>query len=315
MIRNVAIFCLTFFSFYSSSQNFAASYGFDNVTTSSGTTDPGPSPTVNGLTFGSFFYSGAASNPNASGRFSFTGWPVGAPNGIDNYGNFTGVLSPTVYYEVRIGVSPGFTLDLNAISFAVRISGTGIRNYCVRSSLDGYNNNLSATTGTNSKLSVIPTDIFFWNFDSISTSGDQKGSTVSLGNAFSALTNSVAFRFYAWNSETAGGTFSIDNVTFTGSAADTLIIPDPAGIRETEVQEIKINLYPNPCREGTINISHTLSISGIEIINVLGSSVFQSNEWRPGTIRLNLADLPAGTYFVRLRSGNKILTEKLILCR
>lgn len=319
MIKNILFIGLMAFKSYYFSQNFTAVYNFSNVTTNTGLTDPGPSPLVSGLLFGNFSSVGTSTNANASGRFSFTKWPVGAADSDDNYGNFIAVLSPTVFYEVKIKVMPSYTMSLNSISFAVRRSGTGIRNYCVRSSLDNFTNNLAASTGTNTKLSVIPANVFFWNFDSISTSTDQKGSSLFLGSPFSSVNDSLRFRFYAWNSESSGGTFSIDNVTFEGSVKDTNVILNPVSIEELNFRETGNNsdmlkVQPNPSYDGRILIKTPHDYTKIEISALLGLKVeLEHHISSQQAIELDLSALKPGMYVIKFYSGSKVSYAKLIL--
>ncbi len=193
-------------------QSFSATYPFTNVTTTSGTTDPTPVPTPTGATFASFIAVGQpTTNPNAGGRFSFTGHPLGATNASNT---FTGSISTTQYYEVTITPTAGYSLDLNTITFTLTRSGTGIRQYAVRSSLD-YTTNLPASISpANANLSVVPTNIF----QVIDGTAAENGSTITLGSSYDAITTAVTFRFYGWNAEASGGTFSIDNVVINGNA-------------------------------------------------------------------------------------------------
>lgn len=198
-------------------QNFAGLYTFANVTTTSGLIDPTPVPTATGLTFGSFSAVGTPANPNAGTRFSFQTWPLGATDAIDTYNTLTGSINTGEYYQVTLTPSVGYSIALSGITFTTQRSGTGIRTYSVRSSLDGYATDLPASINpSNTNLSVQSPDIFFWNFDATTTA--QNGSTITLGVPFSNLTAPVTFRFYAWNAELGTGTFSIDNVTFGGTA-------------------------------------------------------------------------------------------------
>ena len=127
-IFNLSLLILPFLLVISLSgfgQSFSATYPFANVTTTSGLTDPTAVPTAPGATFGTFTAVGqTATNPNAAGRFSFTGQPTGATNGSDI---FTGSISTTQYYEVTITPATGYSLDLNSITFTLQRSGTGIR--------------------------------------------------------------------------------------------------------------------------------------------------------------------------------------------
>ena len=193
-------------------QTFTATYNFASVTTTSGTTDPTAVPVATGLTFGSF-NSSIGTNPGAAGRFSFTGWPTGATNGSNT---FSGSINTSSYYTLTITPTIGYSIDINSITFTLQRSGTGIRQYVVRSSLD-YNTNLPASISpSNANLSTVATDVFQVND---ATTAAENGSTITLGSAYDALTSAVTFRFYGFNSEAAGGTFSIDNVVFSGVAS------------------------------------------------------------------------------------------------
>lgn len=193
--------------------NFTADYTFDNVTSTSGTTDPTAPPTATNVTFGSFSATGVSANSSGAGRFSFTGWALGATNGSDD---FTGDIDPTKYYEVTITPNSGNTLLLSSLTFTLQRSGTGIRQMAVRSSLDGFTDNLPVTIDpANDNLSVVSSNVVQVT-DAATTAQD--GSTITFGSDFSAITTPVTFRFYGFNAEASTGTFSIDNVTFTGSA-------------------------------------------------------------------------------------------------
>jgi Lamin Tail Domain/Abnormal spindle-like microcephaly-assoc'd, ASPM-SPD-2-Hydin len=193
------------------SQVFTATYDFASVTMTSGTTDPTPVPTAANITFGSFVAIGTPANPNASFRFSFTDWATGATNGSDL---FVGAINTGEYYQVTLTPSVGYNLDLNSITFTIQRSGTGIRQYAVRSSLDSYANNLPASINpANTNLSVVATNIF----QIVDTAtGANGGSTITLNASYDAITTPITFRFYGFNAEASGGTFSIDDVVFNG---------------------------------------------------------------------------------------------------
>src|SRR6478736_1091339 len=199
--------------------DFTATYDFGSVTTASGLTDPTPVPVVTNLTCGSFSAVGTPANPNASVRFSFTSWPLGGVNGNDTYTAHTGSLSTGEYYTVTLTPQPGSALNLTALTFTVQRSGTGIRSYAVRSGAggDAFATNLPASISpANTNLSVQAGNVFFYAFDAVTPA--QNGSTVTLtGSGFQNVTTPVTFRFYGWNAEASGGTFSSDNVVSTGN--------------------------------------------------------------------------------------------------
>ena len=81
-----------------------------------------------------------------------------------------------------------------------------------------------------------------------------------------------------------------------------------------------LQLYPNPAQE-YLNLdfsSRTKGVASIEIINLMGQQmkrvsqqVFEGNN----ACRLNIDDLPVGTYMVRLNLGEEQYIEKLIIAR
>ncbi len=220
MIKKILSMAFMCAAFIAHSQSFTLTYPFSAVTPSTGLIDPTPTPTAAGITSGSFTAVGTPSaNPNASGRFSFVGWPLGATSGVDTYSTMTGAINTGEYYEIVLTPVNGYTIALNSIIFTVQRSAAGIRNYAVRTSADGFTNNLPASVTTNTNLSVVGTNEFFWNLDALSSA--QNGSTISLFGA--TITSSVSFRFYGWNAEQSGGTFSIDNVNIDGVATGSAL--------------------------------------------------------------------------------------------
>lgn len=193
---------------------FAASYTFDSVKTNSGTTDPTPVPVATGVTFGSFSSVGASANPNAALRFSYTGMTLGATTASDV---FTAAIdSTTKYFTVTITPGAEKTIDLSSIKFTFQRSATGARQAFVRSSVDAYTTNLSASVvPADADMSIVPTN----KFQSVDKSSPDAipGCTITLGGAsYTGIATPVTFRFYGVNAESTGGSFSIDNVVFNG---------------------------------------------------------------------------------------------------
>lgn len=215
MIKKLLSIACLFSGLLLNAQSFTSTYSFSLVTTSSGTTDPTPVPTATGLTFGSFSAVGTpSSNPNAGGRFSFVGWPLGATNSATTVTTMTGSINPNQYYEVTLTPAANYTVSLSTMSFRFERSNTGVRSYAVRSSQSSYSVNLPASVSSNSNISVVNSDEFFLNPD---INSGQNGSTISFGPT--SFSSPITLRFYGWNAEQSGGTFSIDNVVFNGSVS------------------------------------------------------------------------------------------------
>ncbi|MES2514413.1 MAG: M43 family zinc metalloprotease [Bacteroidota bacterium] len=192
-------------------------FDFNNVTTSSGNTDPTiPSSIFDSVTVTPFQAAGVSPNSGQPGEFSFADWPTGATNGETNFANLTGTLDPLKYYAITVAPKPSSSMSITGFTFKMNRSLTGPRTYAIRSSADGFTNNLTATiTPVNSNLSINTGNVFFYNND---LSNAEVGSKITVsGVNFTHKDIPVTFRIYAWNAEDNLGEFSIDDVTILGS--------------------------------------------------------------------------------------------------
>lgn len=274
-------------------QAFTATYTFANVTATSGTNDPTPVPTATGITCGAFSAVGSggtgglSANSSAGGRFSFSGWPTGATNVSDT---FTGTVDAGKYYTVTITPKPGFTLSLSGLTFTLQRSGTGIRQCIVRSSVDGYAANLPATISpANPNLSVVPTNVFQVNDGTITTqiTTAQVGSTITLGGlAYTALAAPVTFRLYGYNAEATGGTFSIDDVAFSGTATVSTVpcvAPAAPTFTGTNSTSTSVGFVPDGTNTSPYTVTATPTAGGTAITATGGGSPITLTGLAPST--------------------------------
>ena len=281
-------------------------YTFDSVKTTSGTTDPSFVPVGTGLTCGSFTAIGTPPNSLAAFRFDFSNWALGSTGGPGDtlYSGMTGIVNLGEYYEVTLTPSAGYTITGDSIKFDFERSGTGVRTYCVRSSLDGYASNLTAVYGLpTTNVDVQAGNVFFLKRDITTV---QTRNIIVLGASFMNLSAPVTFRFYAYNAEGTGGTFSIDNVNFIGSSALA------TGIAEKNKPSTSV--YPNPSN-GNLNIqidNFQFKTTEIEIYNIISESVFNC-QVRNKIENINLTHLQNGLYFVVLRKKDKIVSKKNLI--
>ncbi len=290
-------------------QAFTGTYDFASVTSISGLTDPSPVPTATGVTFGSFsaVISSSVVTPPAGStgalRFSFLNQSTGATNAVDPFSSLTGSLDPNIYYQVTLTPQAGKALTLTQITFKSQRSSTGIRTFAVRSSADNYATNLSATA-TSTSVSIQPANIFFVLSDAATTVAQiSTGNTVNLTN--SNLVNPITFRFYGWNAEAAGGSFSIDDVVFTGSTASA----DPLATSQNQIAGLSIN--PNPVSKGVFYVNTTANeTKNVVIVDLLGKQVL--NTITSGN-EINVSNLNAGVYIVKVTEEGKTATRKLVI--
>lgn len=318
MIKNLlTTITLASASLLANAQSFSGMYPFTSVSTSTatgntGTTDPTPVPTAVGVTFGSFSAVGTPSNTSAGGVFAFSGWTTGATNGNDTYSAMTQTVDLTKYYDVTLTPQVGYEVSLTSITFNMNRSGTGPRTFVWRSNKDGFASNLSASAGTNTNVSVQASDVFLWSVDSYTSSAQQKGLSITLtGTNFTSQTTPYNFRLYPYNAEAAGGTFRIDTVTFNGSAS----LATSIGKVSFDLNS-NLNVYPVPSHDGVLFVEskNAQDITKIEVLDILGN-VILSNSKNESKVKLNLAEMPNGNYFVRVHSGNSVSTKKIVVLK
>ena len=112
-----------------------------------------------------------------------------------------------------------------------------------------------------------------------------------------------------YNVNNACGIYS-DTITIT------VINCDPTAVGNVTAQKGGLNIYPNPST-GIFAVSYTSDTrepATITINNLLGAQVAQTIVDANQTYNWNL-EIPSGMYFITSRSGNKVVTEKLIINR
>ena len=288
-------------------QTFTATYDFAGVTTTSGTTDPSPVPTVAGLTFGSFtavvpstptIFTGSS----GAARFSFPNQPLGATNAVDTYSSLTGTIDTGIYYQVTVTPVAGTTYNLTGITFRSQRSGTGIRTYAVRSSADAYASNLPASINpANAELTVEAGNVFF-RVNDANTAG-QNGSTITLSGApYTGLTGPITFRFYGFNAEGSGGNFSIDDVAISGNVT---------ALSTQENTISGLNVYPNPVKNGIFYITTDANAERtVTVFDIVGKQVLNTTTSESA---INVANLNSGVYMVQITEEGKTATKKLVI--
>ncbi|WP_338815031.1 T9SS type A sorting domain-containing protein [Bernardetia sp. Wsw4-3y2] len=128
--------------------------------------------------------------------------PVASSNTINSSGWSTGAIDlNNDYYELTLTPLGGFKLDLNDINFRERRSASGIRDFEIRTSLDGY-----------------ATSYFSTNVPDNTSQRDQN---FTFPAAFSNVTTSITIRIYGYNAEATGGTWHLRNNSITNDFSIT----------------------------------------------------------------------------------------------
>lgn len=314
MIKHLLTITLIAASLFTTAQTFTATYSFAATTTSTGISDPSTPPTAVGMTFGSFTAVGTNTANQSAGRFSFNGWPIAALSGSTSavtYTDMGGAIDLAKYYEVTLTPTSGNQMTLTGMDFTARRSNAAPRSFAVRSNVDSYAANLTASVvGTNTVITTPGADEFWFSADQ--NTSYFTGNVIVFGTAFVDISTPVTLRFYAWNAEVSTGNFTIDDVTFYGSTSVT------TGVSKVSYDlNSNFNIYPIPNHDGIIYIENknALNLSKIEVLDVLGNIVSTTITKNDTKVKLNLSDLSSGNYFVRMHSTNSISTKKIVIVK
>ncbi|WP_338760546.1 hypothetical protein WAF17_13810 [Bernardetia sp. ABR2-2B] len=184
----------------------STTYSFgQNLVTYDFTAEPGNQPSTSPST--------TATNMIASAINRGSGiTATAALNTISSDDWATGAVDLNDYYELTLIPLGGFKLDLDNINFRERRSGTGIRDFEIRTSLDGYAASYFATN--------------------VPDNTSQRNHTFTFPAAFSNVTSSITIRIYGYNAEGTGGTWQLRNNTTTNnfSITGSVISTAPADI-------------------------------------------------------------------------------------
>lgn len=202
---------------------------------------------------------GAGTTPSlADNTFSAVGWSTTAVDATD-------------YFSFSVTPSAGYTLRLDSLRLDERRSGTGIRDWAIRSSLDNFTANITAVNVPDN------TDV-------------RNNTLVTLPAAFAALNSSVEFRIYGYNAEAPTGTWRIDDVRVLGAAvAGTTTVPTVSfGAASATVTE----------SAGTIQIPVSLSAAPTQAVTVqvtLATSAGTATSPADYTFTTQTLTFPAGS--------------------
>lgn len=194
-------------------------YGFNEVTTTSGTVDPTTRRTNRGLIETPWKAVNLSANSTANDAFAFTGWPDGGHQGDTSTAQFTGSIDLTKYYEVSYAPIFGSKVNVSEFNFKVRRSDNGPRTFAIRSSHNNFTSNLKVTTpGSQTGLDTIfGQNIFYFVKDSAQSNF---GARILLDSSqFVQRDNPITFRVYGWNAEDASGSFGFDSIGTDANSA------------------------------------------------------------------------------------------------
>ena len=265
---------------FSAQTTFTATYDFDEA----------PNPDTGtlvgtGVTITPFTATGLTSQTTTN-RFAWSGATTSATPDTGKY------------FEVTVTPTAGNTISISSISFRSQRSGTGPRNYVVRSSVGSYAANLPASISpANPELAVQGTNEFFFVND---VSGGQNGSLIS-PTTINNVSSAVTFRFYFYSAEADSGTFSVDDVVITGTTGGTLAVSD---FNKSKTNFVKNTFVKND------EITFGADAKDVKIYTLTGQLVKTASVKANGT--LNIAELAEGNFIVTGTVNNQAVSQKIL---
>lgn len=131
----------------------------------------------------------------------------------------------------------------------------------------------------------------------------------------SQLESDLSIDFGSDESITRNPDITGDYVLHTTANSDLVYSPglkvDGETLSIEELLDSEITLYPNPVRNGRLNIETNEQIDNIEIYNLLGSKVFDKKSLYNQALDLSI--LNTGTYIIKLSTGEKTINKKIII--
>ncbi len=237
-------------------------------------------------------------NTDGSWEIISTGGATSADTGPDT--GFGGV-GTYMNYEASLAGNNGSTTTASAVSPAIDLSGSITEEAELSFYMHAYGSQMGTLdVGVGNSASGPFTNVFTWSGQLQSVETEpwyQVGVDLS-----SYLGQTIYIEFAATGTGDFHSDMSIDLVEV--SACDAVL-----DIAEEDILE-NLLVYPNPTSD-ILNIKSRESIDMISVYNLLGQEVLSTYpDKREATI--NISFLPTGMYLVKVKSGNKIATNKIV---
>jgi hypothetical protein len=93
------------------------------------------------------------------------------------------------------------------------------------------------------------------------------------------------------------------------SSSDTITVEFPA-VGVNELTNGQVMVYPNPATEN-VTVKSDYTISGIEVMNFVGQTVYRNSNVAAKTAKINVTTLRSGVYFVKVSTDQGVRTVKI----
>jgi len=102
------------------------------------------------------------------------------------------------------------------------------------------------------------------------------------------------------------------NISLSSGGVLTALCPTTPSVKETDVSNFDIIIYPNPFTDA-VTITSQQEITAIEVYNMLGELVFSTSNIKHQTSNIiDLSSQPSGIYFVRVTTKEGTVSRKIV---
>lgn len=256
-------------------------------------------------------YGGAVWGPDCNGTVLNSGYILGNncydDNGWAHKVSFSASgkeLTDVLYVFVQSSGNGAASLKVWNANGTGGAPGTVLKS--VSTTTGAYSANLNQFVAMPISPAIALTGDFFIGYDHAVT--PLNGDTLVMGAAAGTTGNQT------WANETGGWLdLSAYSVDYKGTAI-AVICDISTGEKEILGQLNNVLVYPNPSI-GTLNIALTEKAnSTVTIVNMLGE-VISSQTKNTQLFTFDINDQPNGVYFVRITTGDKVTTKKVLLTK
>jgi hypothetical protein len=193
----------------------------------------------------------------------------------------------------------------------ITVSGSGVSNQVVTVTQSGAAKTLLVSPPSQAVSSAAGTTDFSVSSNSDwSASSDATWCTVTS----SGTGNGMIVATFGENTEYTSRTANI-TVTVSGlSPVIVHVVQDASTVGIPEKNGVTVQLYPNPAKDFVkISLENIDKNARVSLIDLTGKVITDESAGIESEIKFNVQELPRGYYFVRIISGNEIITRRLIL--
>jgi hypothetical protein len=105
-----------------------------------------------------------------------------------------------------------------------------------------------------------------------------------------------------------------NGIAFVNSDSTHNYFPGTTGIIDLKLPAKNITIYPNPSRGNfIITLPDAIKKGLVEIYNAFGERIFSETVYLTSTREINLGNVPAGMYFLKVSDGTTRYTQKIII--